>query len=119
MTDEPFIPVLAVHEGDEAAQARTHAEALVESVIPVVGDSMGWQAVAGMSATMLFRELATRDGFTTEALISGLGSALANTFAVMTPLELRQFVRGLEEEAAYQFAVKATHLRVMEPGGEA
>jgi hypothetical protein len=119
LTEEPFIPVLAVTEGDEAAQARTHAVALVEAVAPIVGESLGLPAVAGMANTLVFRELAKLEGFTTGALIQGLGSALANTFAAMTPQELRQFVRGLEEEAAYQFAAKAMHLRVMEPGGEA
>lgn len=121
MTDQPeaFVPVLAVVEGDATAGAQRLAADLVAEVVPLVIEHSGLPAVAGMTTTLLFRELAKVEGFTSEALMQGLGSALANTFAAMTPLQLRQFVRGLEEEAAYQFAAKATHLRVMEPGGEA
>ncbi len=121
MTKAPeiVVPVIAVVEGDQTTRAQNLATEIVAEVAPLVWEHSGWPAVAGMSSTLLFRALAHQEGFTTGALITGLGSALANTFASMTPQELRQFVRGVEEEAAYQFAAKATNLRVMEPGGEA
>ena len=121
MTDEPevTIPVLAVFEGAQAKRAKRNAAHLVSEVAGLVAETSGLPAVAGMSTAMVFRELAQLEGFTTGALIQGVGSALANTFASMTPQELRQFVRGVEEEAAYQFAAKAMQLRTMEPGGEA
>lgn len=119
MTDTNTGPIIGVVESDATAKATEMATDLVAEVCPLVWEHGGWSAVTGMSATMLFRALAHQEGFTTGALITGLGSALANTFASMSPRELREFVVGLEQEAAIQFNAKATNLRVMEPGGEA
>lgn len=112
-------PILAVLEGAETDSTTKLACDLIAEVAPLVWEMGGWPAVAGMSTTMLFRALTHQEGFSTGALIVGLGSALANTFADMSPRELRDFLVGLEQEAATQFAAKRKNLRVMETEGEA
>jgi acid phosphatase family membrane protein YuiD len=118
MTDETG-PIIAVVEGPATAKATGLAVDLVAEVTPIVWEHGGWPSVAGMSCTMLFRALAAQQGFCSGSLITGLASALANTFTTMDPRTLREFVVGLEQEAYIQFQAKAQSLRVVEPEGEA
>lgn len=110
-------PIIAVVEGDATAKATRLATDLVAEVTPLVWEHGGWPAVAGMSSTMLFRALAHQQGFCSGSLITGLASALANTFSTMTPQQLREFVVGLEQEAYIQFQAKSQSLRLIEPEG--
>lgn len=112
------IPIIVVTQGSEATSAQNTASDLVAEVLPLAWSVNGWSAVAGMSSTLLFRSLAHQEGFTTADLIAGLGSALANTFD-MSARDLRLFLQQVEEEAAYQFAAKASNLSIMPTDGEA
>lgn len=110
--------IIAIASGP-AAKAQELASDLVAEVAPLVYAAGGWQGVSGMSATLLFRALAIQEGYQTSDLIGGIASALANTFAAMTPNELRSFLVRVEQEASEQFRAKTENLRVMETSGEA